>query len=90
MTDHLSTALQLTPLIERVHGAHHPELTRVRELTEYLGCATNADVKDDLFRELRDITDGYALPKGACEAFTVAYNALESAEKKHHSSRVKV
>lgn len=90
MTDHMTTALQLTPLIERVHGAHHPELTRVRELTQQLGSATNDYVKEDLFRELRIITNSYTLPAGACEAFTAAYQALESAEKQHLSSMARV
>ena len=33
MTNPMATALELAPLIERVHGPNHPELTRVRELT---------------------------------------------------------
>jgi len=30
----LSTALELAPVVEHVHGDNHPELTRVRERTE--------------------------------------------------------
>ena len=90
MTDHMSTALQLTPLVERVHGADHPELTRVRELTELLGKATHHAVKEDLFRELRVITNSYDLPADACEAFTTTYRSLEGAEKEHFSSRAEM
>ena len=32
----LTTAAEYAPIIERVHGANHPELTRVREITEQL------------------------------------------------------
>ncbi len=81
MTEHMSTALQLSPLIERVHGAHHPELTRVRELTQQLGGTSDDREKEEVFRELRIVTNSYTLPEDACEAYTATYNALESAEK---------
>lgn len=88
MNDHISTALRLTPVIERVHGAHHPELTRVRELTEQIAGANDAAEIDNLFGELRDITHNFALPKGACEAFTATYTALQSADDARAQSRV--
>lgn len=76
----LTKALELAPLIERVHGKNHPELTRVRELTEQLGAAgPDADV-EPIFAELRTVTDDYSLPEDACEAFTGTYSALRDAD----------
>lgn len=83
MNDHISTALRLTPVIERVHGVHHPELTRVRELTEQIAGANDTAEIDELFRELRGITHNFALPKGACEAFTATYTALQAADEQY-------
>ena len=79
MTD-LSTALEFALLIERVHGANHPELTRVRELTEQLARPSDPDTITDLFRELRAVTDNYAVPSDGCEAFTSTYESLKAAD----------
>ena len=83
MTDHLATAAELAPLIERVHGANHPELTRVRELTEQITASTDTEATADLFRELREVTDGYTVPGDGCEAFAGTYAALRSADPGH-------
>lgn len=87
MTDHLATAAELAPLIERVHGANHPELTRVRELTEQITAASDSDGHTaqtaELFRELRAVTDDYTVPSDGCEAFAGTYAALRSADPAH-------
>lgn len=80
MNEHMSNALQLAPVIERVHGAGHPELTRVRELTQQLSQTSNAAETATLFRELREVTSDFAIPKDACEAFTATYQSLEAAD----------
>jgi regulator of cell morphogenesis and NO signaling len=87
MTDHLATAAELAPLIERVHGAHHPELTRVRELTEQINASTDAGATAHLFRELRAVTDDYTVPSDGCEAFAGTYAALRSADTEHANRR---
>lgn len=79
MSKPLDRALELAPIIERVHGEHHPELTRVRELTEQLA-ADGADTRA-LFDELRVVTNGYAIPDDVCETFEATYEALQKAEK---------
>lgn len=80
-TDHLATASTLAPVVERVHGKNHPELTRVRELTEAIAEAQNPAAVAELFGELRSITDDYAIPADACEGFTAAYDALQAADR---------
>ncbi len=82
MTD-LSTAVELAPIIERVHGSHHPELTRVRELTQELAQSGDAATTANLFHQLRDVTHNYAVPSDGCEAFTATYEALKSADKEY-------
>lgn len=78
----LKTAAQLAPLIERVHGAHHPELTRVREITQELQQpSNNATRKSALFTELRSVTDNYAIPNDVCGAFEATYQALAQSDR---------
>lgn len=84
-TQHLDQAAQLAPVIERVHGTNHPELTRVRELTEALQKAGDNASASELFAELREVTKNYALPADACEAFTATYESLKFADKIHSS-----
>lgn len=76
----LTAAAQLAPLLERVHGGHHPELTRVREITQELQQA-NAARTSELFAELRAVTDNYAIPGDVCGAFEAAYHALEQSDR---------
>lgn len=81
MTDQaLTTAAELAPIIERVHGEHHPELTRVREITEQLAAAGPGTDAASLFAELRTVTDDFAIPDDVCETFEATYAALERAE----------
>lgn len=76
----LARALELAPIIERVHGSGHSELTRVRELTEQISGSTEPEATSALFQQLREVTNNYALPEDACEAFQETYASLEAAE----------
>lgn len=78
----LARALELAPIIERVHGSGHPELTRVRELTEAIPNADDAAAAD-LFRQLRDVTNNYSVPADGCEAFQETYESLRAADAEH-------
>jgi len=79
----LARAAELASLIERVHGATHPELTRVRQITLALQQSGNETRTIELFNELRTLTQNYALPDDACEAFEATYQALERADRQH-------
>ena len=84
MTDqNIARAAELAPIVERVHGAHHPELTRVREITEQLSRTGRATGTAHLFEELRTVTDNYAIPADVCSAFEATYAALENADRTH-------
>lgn len=77
----LSTALELAPVVERVHGENHPELTRVRELTEAISQSDDAGRTADIFRELREVTGDYTVPSDGCEGFATTYAALQSVDE---------
>lgn len=77
---HLARAAELAPLIERVHGANHPELTRVRELTEQLVTA-DAAASRRIWDEVRVVTQDYKVPSDGCEAFQATYQALARADE---------
>lgn len=71
---------KLAPIVERVHGTNHPELTRVRELIEALQLLDNAAQTSDLFTQLRAVTNNYTTPGDACEAYTETYELLKLAD----------
>lgn len=77
----LKTAAQLAPLIERVHGGYHPELTRVCEITQELQQSGNSARTSELFGELRAVTDNYAIPNDVCGAFEAIYHALAQSDR---------
>lgn len=79
-TQAIARALELAPIIERVHGEHHPELTRVREITEQLAAPGAGTDIPALLGELRTVTNDYAIPDDVCETFEATYEALEQAE----------
>lgn len=81
MNDHITTAVQLTPILERVHGNNHPELARVNELTQQIASSTNAREIAEMFGQLREVTKNYAIPGDACEAYQSAYRALQTADQ---------
>lgn len=81
---------QFTPVLVRVHGKNHPELTQVRDVFAEM----NSKVKEsgsnqiDLsveFYELRKITSNYSIPSDGCETYAATYQMLESADKAYHS-----
>lgn len=77
MSDNLATALEMTSLIERVHGGNHPELTRVRELTHQIAQDDDAATAA-LFAELRSVTSNYTVPGDGCEAYQAAFGSLKA------------
>ncbi|MGB3953934.1 MAG: hypothetical protein WBL05_01410 [Brooklawnia sp.] len=82
MTDTaVAKALELAPVIERVHGQHHPELTRVREITELLAASGPETHVEELFGELRAVTNDYAVPGDVCVTFRATYEFNRRADR---------
>ncbi len=69
------------PIVDRVHGEHHPEFHEVRSVFESLVKKTEAQgtEKPELseeFNKLKEITDNYTIPGDVCESYTAVYNML--------------
>ena len=71
-------ALELAPIVERVHGPSHPEMTRIRQIVETVSAGDGDG--NALFAELRALTDNYTPPKDTCETVEALYGALQSME----------
>lgn len=86
MTDQsVLQAAQMAPIVQQVHSAAHPELTRVREITDELTRTEDPGRIATLFQELRTVTHDYALPDDACEAFEATYKALQRADRRQQA-----
>jgi regulator of cell morphogenesis and NO signaling len=74
--------IQYVPVVDRVHGEHHPEFHEVRRLCESVYQKTFANVsgRSDLneeFSQLYKITNDYAIPKDVCETYEVVFDMLK-------------
>ena len=78
------------PVVDRVHGEHHPEFHEVRRLFEEVGAKlSQTDTeKPDLageFARLREITDGYSVPDDVCESYAAVYHMLAELDEAYHA-----
>lgn len=73
--------VQYVPVVDRVHGEHHPEFHEVRRIFVEIYEKTNAETESpDLFEEftrLREITQNYAVPEDVCETYEAVYDMLK-------------
>ena len=77
----MRTLKQYVPVVERVHGGHHPEFHEVRRLFDsMLARMAEAGRKhpelQDVFQQLRKVTDNYTVPDDVCESYEAVYNML--------------
>ncbi|MGY3765997.1 iron-sulfur cluster repair di-iron protein, ric [Vagococcus vulneris] len=74
---------QLIPIVDKVHGMHHPEfhdVTRIWEVLKEDVKAKNLDKIADLFNQLNKVTDNYQIPTDVCDSFKLVYNDLQQLE----------
>lgn len=75
----MPTLEQYVPVVDRVHGAHHPEFHDVRTVFNVIHAKTkdssSADLNDE-FVQLRAITDNYVIPADVCESYEAVYDML--------------
>ncbi len=84
------TLEQYVPIVDRVHGASHPEFHDVRRLFEEINLKvkkTGADKTEleNKFKQLREITNNYSVPGDVCESYEAVYNMLAELDKAYHS-----
>lgn len=68
---------KILPVVERVHGDHHPELHQVAELYREL----KEGKKADTFVKLRSVTDNYTAPEDACPTYIKTYKDLQALDQ---------
>lgn len=73
----ITTLNKILPVVDRVHGDHHPELHQVLALYNKLKENPSAE----LFKELREVTDNYSVPSDACVTYEKTYRLLEELDK---------
>jgi len=83
---YLKTLEQYVPVVDRVHGEHHPEFHDVRALFDEINGKVKAAGTEtpELTREfarLREITNNYEVPGDVCESYEAVYNMLAELDK---------
>lgn len=84
------TLEQYVPVVDRVHGSHHPEFHDVRRVFEAISQKTKAAgaERPELaaeFAQLREITSNYTLPADVCESYEAVYNMLKEADEAYQA-----
>ncbi|MDN5314928.1 MAG: hypothetical protein PWP10_3678 [Clostridiales bacterium] len=84
----LQTLKQYVPVVDRVHGAAHPEFHDVRALFEAILEKTTTAGSEDLdlneeFLQLHQITDNYTVPNDVCESYEAVYSMLAEIEESY-------
>lgn len=73
----IATLDKILPVVERVHGDHHPELHEVLALYNKLKESPSAG----LYGKLRDITGYYTVPQDACPTYEKTYSLLKALDE---------
>lgn len=76
---------KFVPIVERVHGKHHPEFFEVRKVFNSIIEKVKADSENpeltEEFAKLREISDNYKVPGDVCETYEAVYNMLAEVDK---------
>lgn len=77
---YLGKLRMFVPIVDRVHGKHHPEFHDVRRIFETLDTkiTRDDDILDLEFKALKDITKNYSVPSDVCESYEAVYDMLEA------------
>lgn len=82
---------QYVPVVERVHGDHHPEFIQVRKYYDQIvdkikaaGVETPQLIEE--WEGLREITQNYTVPGDVCETYEAVYHMLAEIDKAYSTS----
>lgn len=86
----IKTLVQYVPIVDRVHGANHPEFHDVRRVFEEINlkakeAGADKPELDNEFKQLREITNNYTVPDDVCESYEAVYNMLSQIDKSYHA-----
>lgn len=87
---HMKTLKLYVPVVERVHGAHHPEFHEVRQLFDSMAAKISAGgrKRPELaaeFQRLREVTHNYQVPGDVCESYEAVYTMLSALDQAWHA-----
>ncbi|NLD34370.1 MAG: iron-sulfur cluster repair di-iron protein, ric [Clostridiales bacterium] len=87
---HLKTLAQYVPVVDRVHGKHHPEFHEVRAIAEDViakakAVRTRLPALDEEFIRLRQVTDNYTVPGDVCESYEAVYHMLAELDRAYNA-----
>ena len=79
----LPLLIQYVPVVDRVHGAHHPEFHDVRAVFNALArkIKETPNQKPNLdaeFKQLSLLTSNYSVPGDVCETYEAVYQMLKA------------
>lgn len=82
---------QYTPILARVHGTDHPELTEVCDIFQQMNEKVNKQQVDHIdltteFKQLRTITNHYTVPSDGCETYEATYTMLQEADQAYEKA----
>ncbi|WP_025725244.1 hypothetical protein [Acholeplasma granularum] len=70
------------PIVARVHGKHHPQIYKVKDIFEVIVSKTDKGISDinldEEFNQLKEITHNYLVPNDVCESYEAVYNMLQT------------
>lgn len=81
---HFSTLEQFVPIVDRVHGEHHPEFHEVHEVFKSISAKLKDSDKPELkeeFAKLRQVTNNYTVPADVCESYEAVYKMLSELDQ---------
>ena len=87
---HLQTLKQYVPIVDKVHGGHHPEFHEVRALFQVIVDQSNEPDSHhpewkEAFAKLREITGNYTVPDDVCESYEAVYRMLAELDHAYHA-----
>lgn len=77
-----STLTKYVPIVDRVHGPHHPEFHDVVTVFDTIKSKVTSSkgkvvILDNEFAQLKSITNDYEVPEDVCETYAAVYQMLE-------------
>ena len=78
------------PVVDRVHGPHHPEFHEVRAIFETMNEKVKAnggnhpDLQQEFLR-MREVTKNYTVPGDVCETYDAVFQMLEKIDQAYEA-----
>lgn len=86
---YLERLTMFVPIVDKVHGKHHPEFHDVRRVFETMKDKIEKEdfILDNEFKELKTITNNYEVPNDVCESYEAVYHMLENLNNAYNNQK---